>query len=57
MHVRALDLMCVLSYRLGLLLSYKSEDFCLCQKTIVTWYRFLFSFPNKVFALLTVFVC
>ena len=38
-------------------LSYKSEYFCLCQKTIVTWYRFLFSFPNKVFALLTVFVC
>ena len=31
----------------------KSEYFCLCQKTIVTWYRFLFSFPNKVFALLT----
>ena len=49
MHVRAVDLMCVLSY--------KSEDFCLCQKNIVTWYRFLFSFPNKVFALLTVFVC
>ena len=28
-------------------LSYKSEYFCLCQKTIVTWYRFLFSFPIR----------
>ena len=34
MRVRAVDLMCVLSY--------KSEDFCLCQKNIVTWCSNLF---------------
>ena len=34
------DILCVV-------LSYKSEYFCLCQKTIVTWYRFLFSFPIR----------
>ena len=41
MHVRALDLMCVLSY--------KSEDFCLCQKNIVALISFFsfFTFPIR----------